>query len=64
MAATDDLEWICRADDVTWGPKDGLNPGCWICGSPGEGRPTGLWRLGLPQWGGYGPPSAPARRPA
>ncbi len=48
-------EWICREHDVLWGAEaDGRNPGCWVCGSAGEARPTAPWRPTLSEWAGYG----------
>lgn len=51
-------EWICREHDVLWGAEeDGRNPGCWICGAPGQARDIGPLRKGLAELGGYGFPN-------
>ncbi len=58
--------WICREHDVLWEAldEDAINPGCWICGSPGEARPTDGMRPGLAVWAGYGiDPNQTVRRP-
>lgn len=48
-------EWLCREDNVLWGADTrGNNPGCWMCGAPGDERPTEGARPGLPEWAGYG----------
>jgi hypothetical protein len=48
-------EWICREHDVLWeADADGANPGCWVCGAPGEERPLHGLRPGLAVFGGYG----------
>ncbi len=48
-------EWLCREHDVLWGAEtDGRNPGCWVCGQPGDPRPVSGMRPSLSEWAGYG----------
>jgi hypothetical protein len=58
--------WLCREHDVLWeAAEDGSNPGCWICGAPGDERPTSGMRPSLASWAGYGIPDdrSTVRRP-